>query len=429
MNGPEAASFGGALFERPSLERGNQEQEMQHLRRLQWEFNTRLHLDLKPQDLLNRSFNPVTDRWHVETLRKRGDQEGLVGFRDEMRENHRTDLMERYHAAESYGEFLIKDGDLYSPEFPEMPFGEVLNRGAEYRKELGSPEQEREGALGEGGGWSIIASALSKPDTPLGATYISLSPPSMVEDGAYKGKFVDKYTLEQNDENKRVIKRARIAVNWSESEYKKAALTIDPNFFDDYDGRPLDAWYLAHPLKANKEVTPITSSGLSKEGFDYVYNDVVTQKLIAHYESLIYARTVDWVEVTLAVNSIRNHADDLKDGLKNGIKIVSYEDTFDEVKFLAYVYKKGMQKVESVGGGGCPENKGFDLGALLGHAKIELGHEIFSNSVAKFLKGEQEWFNCPKCNFKADGPVGNQCPGCKLTMEEWAQEEGAVLCD
>lgn len=419
------------VFERPSIQQSRHEQEMQNLRRLQWEFNTRLGLPDNPHDMLNRSFNPVTDRWHVETLRRRGDQEGLIGFRDEMRENHRTDLMERYHAAESYGEFLIKDGDLYSPEFPEMPFGEVLNRGAEYRKGLGSPEQEREGKLGEGGGWSVIASELSRPDTRLGTTFISLSPPSLVKNGAYKGKFVDKYTLEENSDKKRMIKRARIAVDWGDNEYKKAALAINPNFFDEYDGRPMDAWFLSHPLKANKEVTPITSSGLSKEDFNYVYNDAITQKLIAHYESLIFARNVDWVEVTLAVNSIRNHADDLKNGLREGIRVVSYEDTLDEVKFLAYVYKRGMQKVESVGGGGCPENKGFDLGGILGHAKIELGHEIFSNSVAKFLKGEQEWFNCPKCNYQADGPVGNTCPGCQLTFEKYKEEmeaEGAEVC-
>lgn len=42
---------------------------------------------------------------------------------------------------------------------------------------------------------------------------------------------------------------------------------------------------------------------------------------------------------------------------------------------------------------------------------------------------DQEWFKCPKCDYQADGPVGNQCPGCKITMEEYAQEEGAVMCD
>jgi Leucine-rich repeat (LRR) protein len=41
----------------------------------------------------------------------------------------------------------------------------------------------------------------------------------------------------------------------------------------------------------------------------------------------------------------------------------------------------------------------------------------------------QEWFSCPKCSYKADGPIGNTCPGCNLTKEEYASEEGAIVCD
>ncbi|HZE87239.1 MAG TPA: hypothetical protein VE090_03455 [Methylomirabilota bacterium] len=40
----------------------------------------------------------------------------------------------------------------------------------------------------------------------------------------------------------------------------------------------------------------------------------------------------------------------------------------------------------------------------------------------------QEWFTCPKCNYHADGPVGNSCPGCGLTKEQYAEESG-VSCD
>ena len=55
-----------------------------------------------------------------------------------------------------------------------------------------------------------------------------------------------------------------------------------------------------------------------------------------------------------------------------------------------------------------------------------------SNILAKltdstlFNKSNQEWFACPKCQYKADGPVGNQCPGCGLTKEDYAQESGEI---
>jgi len=42
--------------------------------------------------------------------------------------------------------------------------------------------------------------------------------------------------------------------------------------------------------------------------------------------------------------------------------------------------------------------------------------------------GSQEWFNCPKCEYKADGPIGDICPGCGITKEEYALEVD-VVCD
>lgn len=59
-----------------------------------------------------------------------------------------------------------------------------------------------------------------------------------------------------------------------------------------------------------------------------------------------------------------------------------------------------------------------------------------SNFLGKMLsspnsltnKENQEWFSCPKCAYKADGPVGNRCPGCGLTKEQFAKE-GGEACD
>jgi rubrerythrin len=40
----------------------------------------------------------------------------------------------------------------------------------------------------------------------------------------------------------------------------------------------------------------------------------------------------------------------------------------------------------------------------------------------------EEWFTCPKCHYKADGPIGDTCPGCGLTKEAYAKESGAEAC-
>lgn len=53
---------------------------------------------------------------------------------------------------------------------------------------------------------------------------------------------------------------------------------------------------------------------------------------------------------------------------------------------------------------------------------------LTKGSILNSLIENQQWFACPKCSYRADGPVGNQCPGCGLTKEEYAQESG-ISCD
>lgn len=54
---------------------------------------------------------------------------------------------------------------------------------------------------------------------------------------------------------------------------------------------------------------------------------------------------------------------------------------------------------------------------------------INSISSTNSLFSENEWFTCPKCGFEADGPIGNECPGCGLTKEAYAEESGEPVCD
>lgn len=40
-----------------------------------------------------------------------------------------------------------------------------------------------------------------------------------------------------------------------------------------------------------------------------------------------------------------------------------------------------------------------------------------------------EWFTCPQCQYQASGPVGDACPGCGLTKEEYAKTSGKQICE
>lgn len=50
------------------------------------------------------------------------------------------------------------------------------------------------------------------------------------------------------------------------------------------------------------------------------------------------------------------------------------------------------------------------------------------NALHKALFGDSEWFKCPKCDYQADGPVGNKCPSCGLTKEEYVKQSKEPVC-
>lgn len=422
-------------------------EDIRELFLLQRERNRALGLSNDPKELLERSYNEVHDRWHVNRLRKAHDLKGLEAFRLELRNNMRTNLMERLHAVESYGEYTIRDGELYSVDFPEKPFGEILERGVRYREQLGSPEQEREGNSGELGGWNkYIKPIFTNDATSVGTTIYSLSPRGLVNDTAYTGWFVDKFTLAHVNEGK-IIKRTRTAVDWDYEGYKKAAERLDPSFFNGYDGRPLDAWYLSHPITTDKEVFDKSKKGMSTQKFQSIFENPSLQRLIRQYEQEVFNPEINWGELAVSFNAILNSADDLAQGpqaatlevnvvqpLVTRSNLVYDMVSMNDREFRAAMYSQGTRPVQTVGGGGCPPNKGIDLSGSMSGVRVP-NTNILSNSVAKFgtqvtsraeddlnlcrCGGEKAHFHCPgkKDDKQCNNPiiVGkgiSRCPKC-----------------
>lgn len=69
---------------------------------------------------------------------------------------------------------------------------------------------------------------------------------------------------------------------------------------------------------------------------------------------------------------------------------------------------------------------GFTPPKVDGSCPIISGNTITGNYGTLNRVLNQEWFTCPKCNYHADGPVGNTCPSCGLTKEKFAEESGIV---
>ena len=82
-----------------------------------------------------------------------------------------------------------------------------------------------------------------------------------------------------------------------------------------------------------------------------------------------------------------------------------------DLDFGAMIYKMGTRKVQAVGGGGCPTNKGINMTGLFG-ASVS---GIDSNSVAQFGIDIGESGEC-KCIDKSDNHY--HCPGCEKRYDD-----------
>src|SRR5260221_8056481 len=376
------------------------QQDLLQIASLQRDFNEATGIHIAGEDLLNRSYNPVMDRWHVEQVRD--DPEKFEQLKQEIRRNIHTNLMERIFAVETEGKFLLKDDKLYSELFPNESFGQVLLRGANFRAHNGSREQKREGIEGELGGWLKITDALVHG--AVGTKIVSLSPPGIVEKSAYDGKYVDVYEKTGKEE----VTRKRIAVDFDTEKYEEAAFALDSTFFDAYDGRPLDAWYLSRPVVVTGVLPDIlhAATAMNQDEFDGLYQQIKKSELTEYYLQVLTQDSVNWVELAKAFNTILTVADKIKDG--NSIEEImaetrpislrrdhaevglNYNDVYANP--AAMVGALGMQRVKQVGGGGCPPNRGFDFGGgLLGGTDVlaqytveNVMKDLLQNSVGQF---------------------------------------------
>lgn len=337
---------------------------------------------LTSDDWIYRSYNPLYDRYHIERLKNAGRDEDLQQYLQEMYANIETNLKERFHVVESNGKFIMKDGHVYSEYFPEEPFGQVILRGASIRKQKGSPEPEREGWEGELGGWDIIQRTFLDDTTPIHTKVVSFSPPGLATDTAYTGRFIDIFELDL-EQNETYIKRTRLSVPYEYGQYKEKALMLNEHFFDTYDGRPLDAWYLSHPIVTFQDVHSFfeTSDGMSKEMFQKIYKDSRLQQLIGAYADAIHASIVDWKYVHILFNALLNRADEVVEKKMYRGHIVDKHKT-DTYSLMGDIYQYGFSPVRAVFGGGCPTNKGFS---------VELNpfdtQSPFANSTVQFAGG------------------------------------------
>lgn len=342
-----------------------------------------------------------------------------------------TLLRERFNVVLSSYRYEIKNNEIY-PENGTEPLKNVLIRGMEYRKHHGSNDLEREQAEVDGF-VEVIEPVLCADDAQVGSTVLSISPRGG-DHSIYQHNFYDVFTLRQ-DEKGKYIEARRYSSALEPEDYPPKLRELKPSH-----PTPLflsDAYFLANPVVLNAgdskyktadEIHTFLHKGhrcMSFEEFSAILAES-TFCINSYIQSLCH-NPYDADKQGLIFDAILNKADEAwrnieRGDRKTGYRHISYE--YNERAHWAEIYRLGNQEVRVVATG-CGTSGGSNKNSLDIDGVNSLG--TFSVSeFGKITKDSEDWFKCPKCNYKADGPVGNNCPGCGLTKENYAKAGNKV---
>jgi len=351
--------------------------------------------------------------------------------------NLQTTIGERLNAGLSERRDKIEDGvirDVYTNE----PLLDIFERGRKYRAENGSSISDQLRERAEVIGFSHIQKILCGENTPVGTMMLSISPPGGSE-SIYKHNFYDVFTLKQAKEGRRYIDARRYSSALGSEEYVYKVLQLKPDYFQDPQvpkDLTYDAYFLSHPIQIDPRAEKYKNADDLHADFhkkhDYVTKEEYGKILqicvpfILYYNRILNDYPYDIKERNTRYNAVLNKADQTLEWLrsKKSAGYILYDHS-SPLPIEREASLLGRQPVRQVAGP-CGPSSGFSSNSAGGKGSGSVFSDAFS--IADFGIS-QEWFVCPKCKFKADGPIGNKCPGCGLTKEDYAEESGEPVCD
>jgi hypothetical protein len=354
----------------------------------------------------------------------------------------KTHIGERLHVEISKFEFTTKNGELW-PENGEEPMLNMIKRGVQYRRYHGNPiDWARESA--EVTGFEKIQNVLTDQKTPEGTLMLSISPQGDTKYGSiYTHNFYDIY---QKTSAGVVAYRFTSGLSAKESQEK---LSRFDKRYAPAESVLTDDQFLANPVRIDPIISPYSTpqeihnylhkehNHMSLKEFHQVIKECAP--LITSYINTLCDNPGNLIKQEQTFNALLNYADILAGKvqaenifpnkfIKNQMPLYEKQSsvrpwipTQNEIGILA---AKTVRFVNT----GCGASGSRLTGTAAGRSytssqQFSIVESSTMGSVAT------EWFKCPKCTYKANGPIGDgPCPGCGLTKEEFAAETG-ISCD
>ena len=133
------------------------------------------------------------------------------------------------------------------------------------------------------------------------------------------------------------------------------------------------------------------------------------------YTSAVLSGDISSAETLLL--AIYNRAYDMRSEIER--RPTFWRPPLEAASIAHYASKKNP-----VSSGSCPVTQN-NFGDPFSPTSIT--EKLIAGNSINGIVSEAQHFTCPNCEHRADGPVGNQCPGCNITREEWA-EKGNKVC-
>lgn len=134
-----------------------------------------------------------------------------------------------------------------------------------------------------------------------------------------------------------------------------------------------------------------------------------------------------------ALGLLQPHIDEYIRMVQRGEPEESLHKTFNALENYALFLKTRLGKPQDFSFAQLIDYFGYQprrVGGSCGSSSsggLARSNNILNSISSLALSGESKNFHCPNCHQESQGPVGNQCPKCKITREE-AQEKGLATC-
>ena len=256
-----------------------------------------------------------------------------------------------------------------------------------------------------------------------GDTLIWASPPGPKEDGYGDYGFIFIGNVDIQDESGKTIRMTAVRVESPKIEQFNKTMRLLTGEKTDYKSAEE---FLANPKILSGHLGEDYVDALLGMSFsfkrDYEEQEEFA-KIIHSINPLIkdFMSVVRWgtsVEKVKAFNALENYFLKLKKDYQNSARgEIIYVRALKNIKIKDIVGDFGHKPPVTVGS--CGSTKSNEL----------TSSNMFSKgSFLNSLFGNEERFTCPKCGYGTTEPVGNECPNCHITKEQYANESG-ISCD